>query len=129
MRAIVLSVAALLGLGSSGYGQGLGQNQGLRQNPGSGLGQPQTLKGVYAPPGMSALGQSGKSLTPYGSELGAVGNGPRVTLPNDPAQGQTLPSDVNPRPITDRPGYGSAVINGHRVIVDLNNNRIFQVLD
>jgi hypothetical protein len=29
----------------------------------------------------------------------------------------------------DRPGYGKAVVNGHRVIVDLNSNRIYQVLD
>jgi hypothetical protein len=126
MRAIVLSVAAFLGLGGSGYAQ----SQSLGPKQGSGLNQPQTLRGVYAPPSMSALGQSGKSsLTPSGSELGAVGSGPRVTLPDDPAQGQTLPSEVSPRPIPDRPGYGAAVINGHRVIVELSSNRIFQVLD
>jgi len=127
MRAIVLSVAVLLSLGSLGYGQ----NQGLGQRLGSGLNQPQTLKGVYAPPSMSALGQSGKSsLTPSGPDFGAVGNGPRVLVPGgDPVRGQMLPSDVNPRPISDRPGYGTAVVNGRRVIVDLNSNRVFQVLD
>jgi hypothetical protein len=29
----------------------------------------------------------------------------------------------------DRPGYGTAIVNGHRSIVDLSNNRIIQVMD
>jgi hypothetical protein len=28
-----------------------------------------------------------------------------------------------------RPGYGTAIVNGRRVIVDLNSHRIFQLLD
>jgi Protein of unknown function (DUF1236) len=114
MRAFVLSVALFIGLGSLSYGQN----------------QPQTLKGVYAPPGMSALGQSSKSSTLSGSDLGAVGNGPRVLVPGgDPVRGQVLPNDVTPRPIPDRPGYGAATVNGRRVIVDLNTNRVYQVLN
>ena len=112
MRAIVLSVFVLCGLGSSGYAQ----NQ---------------LKGVYGPPGSSALGASGKSSGGLSSSLGnvPVGGAPRITVPGDPVQGQTLPNDVTPTPIQDRPGYGWVVINGRRAIVDLNTNRIYQISD
>lgn len=112
MRAIVLSITVLCGLGSSGYAQ----NQ---------------LKGVYGPPGSSALGASGKSSGGLSSSLGnvPVGGAPRITVPGDPVQGQTLPNDVTPTPIQDRPGYGWVVINGRRAIVDLNTNRIYQISD
>ena len=112
MRAIVLSIFVFCGLGSSGYAQ----NQ---------------LKGVYGPPGSSALGASGKSSGGLSSSLGnvPVGGAPRITVPGDPVQGQTLPNDVTPTPIPDRPGYGRVVINGRRAIVDLNTNRIYQISD
>ena len=115
MRAVVLSIYVLCGLGSSGYAQN----------------QPQTLKGVYGPPGSSALGAPGKSSGGLSSSLGnvPVGGDPRITVPGDPVQGQTLPNDVTPTPIQDRPGYGRVVINGRRVIVDLNTNRIYQISD
>jgi Protein of unknown function (DUF1236) len=114
MRAIVLSIYVLCGLGSSGFAQN----------------QPQTLKGVYGPPGSSSLGASGKS-SGLSSSLGnvPVGGAPRITVPGDPVQGQTLPNDVTPTPIPDRPGYGRVVINGRRAIVDLNTNRIYQISD
>lgn len=131
MRAIVSSFALVLGLVSSAYAQN------------------QTLKGVYAPPGSAAPGFSSTgsglgstanglptSLNPSATpglpstDLGAVGNGPRVILPGGkPVQGQTLPGDVTSTPIPDRPGYGSVTVNGHRTIVDTRNNRVFQVLD
>lgn len=113
MRAIILSIAVLCGVGSSGYAQ----NQ---------------LKGVYGPPGSSALGaSSGKSSGGLSSSLGNVpiGGAPRITVPGDPVQGQTLPNDVTPTPIPDRPGYGRVVINGRRAVVDLNTNRIYQISD
>jgi len=113
MRATILSIAVFLGLGCAGYGQN----------------QPQSLKGVFAPPSMSALGQSGKAAPSSGSDLGAVGGSPRITLPGQPTRGELLPNDVTPTPIPGRPGYGQVVVNGRRVIVDLNTNRIFQVLD
>jgi hypothetical protein len=50
-------------------------------------------------------------------------------VPGDPVQGQILPDDVNPTPIPGRPGYGTVVVNGRRAIVDLVNNRIFQISD
>jgi hypothetical protein len=118
MRAIVLSVVIFVSLGSSGYAQN----------------QSQTLKGVYGPPNSSALGVTPKStLSPSPStlsapNLGAIGNGPRVIVPGSPARGDTLPSDVTPTPINDRPGYGAVTVNGRRAIVDLRTNRIFQYL-
>ena len=72
--------------------------------------------------------KSGKSSF-SGPDYGAVGNGPRVTISGSAAQGQTLPSNVTPAPISDRPGYGTAIVNGHRSIIDLSNNRIVQVMD
>ena len=110
MRPLVLSFVTLLGMGSLGYAQD------------------QTLRGVYGPPGLPSAKSSGKSTlsTP---DYGAVGAGPRVTIVGDPTQGQALPNGVNPTPIPDRPGYGRAIVNGKRAIIDLNNNRIVQVLD
>jgi hypothetical protein len=119
MRVIVLSIVVFIGLGSFGYAQN----------------QPQTLKGVYGPPGSSALGSpglgaSGKLPSALSTLSNApVGGPPRVTVPGDPVQGQTLPDDVNPTPIAGRPGYGTVVVNGRRAIVDLANNRIFQISD
>jgi hypothetical protein len=118
MRAIPLSIAVFIGLGSLGYAQN----------------QPQTLKGVYGPPGSSALGSSGigaSSKSSLGSPLSnaPVGGPPRINVPGDPVQGQILPDDVNPTPIPGRPGYGTVVVNGRRAIVDLVNNRIYQISD
>jgi hypothetical protein len=138
MRAFVLSVVVFVGLGSFGYGQN----------------QPQTLKGVYGPPGSSALGSSGLGGSGLGGGLGGSGlgasgkssstlsapdmgpiggpiggSGPRVIVPGTPVQSQTLPDDVTPTPLPDRPGYGAVVVNGRRAVVDLRNNRIFQISD
>ena len=139
MRAIILSIVVLSGLGCAGHAQN----------------QPQTLKGVYAPPGMwgqgsssspgssglgssglgasglgAGLGSSGKSSpTLSAPDLGAVGVGPRFIVPGKPGRGDTLPQDVAATPIPDRPGYGAVVVNGRRVIVNLNTNRIVQFSD
>lgn len=114
MRALFLLSVVFFATGSLGYAQD--QSGGLR--------------GVYAPPGLpsAAPAKSGKS-TLSAPNYGAVGNGPRVTVSGEPTQGQLLPNGVNPAPISDRPGYGSAIVNGRRAIIDLNSNRIVQVLD
>jgi hypothetical protein len=109
MRALILFWVTLLAMGSSGYAQ-------------------DQLRGVYAPPGLPPAAKSGKSSF-TGLEPGAIGNGPRVTIVGKAAEGQTLPSNVSPAPISDRPGYGTAIVNGHRSIIDLSNNRIVQVTD
>ena len=95
-----------------------------------GFAQDQTLRGVFAPPGAAPLGAA-KSGTPATGALNprAIGVGPRVTIQGGAAQGQTLPSNVTPAPMSDRPGYGTAIVNGHRSIIDLSNNRIVQVMD
>ena len=125
MRAIIPYVIVLSSLGlASGHAQN----------------QPQTLKGVYAPPGMSGLGSSGQGSSGLGSsgkssstlsapDLGAVGVGQRFIVPGKPSRGDTLPQDVTATPIPDRPGYGAVTVNGRRVIVNLNTNRIVQTLD
>ena len=112
MRALVVSFVALLGTGTLGFAQD------------------QSLRGVYGPPG-AAPPAAAKSGQPAASapDYGAIGNGPRVTIVGKAAQGQMLPSNVAPAPISDRPGYGIAIVNGHRSIIDLSNNRIVQVTD
>jgi hypothetical protein len=130
MRAIALSVVVFVALGSSGYAQNL---KGVYGPPGSpGLGS----SGLGGGLGGSGLGGSGKSsstlsapdLGPVGGAVGGL-SGPRVTVPGTPVQGQTLPDDVTATPLPDRPGYGAVVVNGRRAIVDLRNNRIFQISD
>ncbi|HSU99790.1 MAG TPA: hypothetical protein VLI91_06775 [Roseiarcus sp.] len=111
MRALVVSFVVLMTSGSLGFAQD------------------QTLRGVYGPAG--AAPPAARSGTPAAAALGSgpIGVGPRVTIAGKAAEGQTLPSDVSPAPISDRPGYGTAIVNGHRSIIDLNNNRIVQVTD
>jgi hypothetical protein len=111
MRALVLSSAALLAMGSLAWAQD------------------QTLRGVYGPPGLTPPAKSVGKSTLAPPNFDAVGNGPRVILDRKPAQGDILPSDVRPAPIPDRPGYGTATVNGRRTIIDLSNNRIFQILN
>lgn len=111
MRALVVSFVALLVTASLGFAQD------------------QSLRGVYDPPGAAPPpAKSGKPAT-SALDTGAVGVGPRVTIVGKAAEGQTLPSNVTPAPISDRPGYGTAIVNGHRSIIDLSNNRIIQVMD
>ena len=110
MRALVLFCLALLAMGSSGYAQ-------------------DQLKGVYNPPGWAPpAAKSGKPAT-SALDSGAIGNGPRITIAGGAVEGNTLPSEVTPAPMSDRPGYGTAIVNGHRSIIDLSNNRIVQVMD
>ena len=113
MRALAVSFVALMGTASLGFAQD------------------QTLRGVYGPPGAAALPKSGKSgkSSFSGLDPGAIGVGPRVTIGGKAVEGQTLPGSVTPLPMPDRPGYGTAIVNGHRSIIDLSNNRIVQVMD
>jgi hypothetical protein len=111
MRALVLSYVALLAMGSFADAQN------------------QTLRGVYAPPGLPPPAKTVGKSTLSAPNYDALGTGPRVTISGEPTRGEMLPNNVTPAPIPDRPGYGKAVVNGRRVIVDLNNNRIYQILD
>ena len=110
MRALAVSCVALLATGYSCCAQ-------------------EQLRGVFGPPGSTPpAAKSGKS-TLSAPNYGAVGNGPRVTVSGQPTRGQLLPNGVNPAPISDRPGYGTAIVNGRRAIIDLSSNRIVQVQD
>jgi hypothetical protein len=111
MRALILFCLTLLAMASSSYAQ-------------------DQLRGVFSPPGAAPLGAT-KSGTPAAGALSSspIGVGPRVTIQGGAAQGQTLPNNVSPLPMPDRPGYGTAIVNGHRSIIDLSNNRIVQVMD
>jgi hypothetical protein len=95
-----------------------------------GFAQDQTLRGVFGPPGATAPAAR-KSGAPAAGSLSSspLGVGPRVTIVGKAVEGQTLPGNVTPLPMSDRPGYGTAIVNGHRSIIDLSNNRIVQVMD
>ena len=54
---------------------------------------------------------------------------PNVTMPGEAQVGQALPQGVTPSPMSDRPGYGRAIVNGHNAIVDTNSNQIVQFSD
>jgi hypothetical protein len=110
MRKIVLSLVALFGMGTAGFAQG-----------------------VYAPPGPAwptapGSGKSCKASKPTleAPNYGPLDGGPAVTVNGTVSQGTQLPNDVSPTPIPDRPGYGAAIVNGHRAIVDLNSNSVVQ---
>jgi hypothetical protein len=110
MRTLFLFCVVLMGTASFAYAQ-------------------DQLRGVYGPPGAAPPpSKSGKATAApdYGF---AIGTGPRVTIVGGAYEGQTVPSSVSPTPISDRPGYGTAIVNGHRSIINLNNNRIVQVMD
>lgn len=114
MHKILLSLVALFGMGTAGFAQ-------------------DTLRGVYAPPGLTSPtapggGKSGKANKPtFGApNYGPIDGGPVVTVPGAVSQGTQLPNDVSPTPIPDRPGYGAAIVNGHRAIVDLSTNSVYQ---
>jgi hypothetical protein len=115
MRKILISLVALFGMGTAGFAQ-------------------DTLRGVYQPPGPAwptapGAGKSRKASKPMleaSPNYGPVDGSPIVTVPGTVSQGTQLPNNVSPTPIPGRPGYGTAIVNGHRAIVDLNSNSVFQ---
>jgi hypothetical protein len=111
MRKIVISLLALFGTGTAGFAQ-------------------DTLRGVYQPPGTAppTAAGSGKTGKPtlQAPNYGPLDGGPIVAVPGKVSQGTQLPNDVSPTPIPGRPGYGAAIVNGHRAIVDLTNNSVYQ---
>ena len=112
MRPLAISLVVLIGTASLG------------------LAQDQTLRGVFPPPGAVPPAAATSGAPAAGAlSAGPIGVGPRVTIVGKAIEGQTLPHDVSPLPISDRPGYGRAIVNGHHSIIDLNNNRIVRVLD
>ena len=103
----------------------LNTNRVLQQDNGpvgGPLGGP--VGGMVGPEG-SSLGEPRPSLgSPYGSQ--------RTPGPRAGSSGAISPSQIVPRnvPVTPQPGgVGSAVINGQRVLVDPNTNRVLRVLN
>jgi hypothetical protein len=88
---------------------------------------PGHLRGVYGPSRTQAA-------TPLSSHLSGSANSnqdnvPSVSIPGTVRDGQSLPEGVQVSPMSDRPGYGRARVNGRLAIIDLNGNRIVQFLD
>ena len=116
--AAILSLAALAALGSPALAQDSGQ-----------------LRGVYGPvqswptaPGRSGAGKGAKP-TLTNPDPGPLDGGPVATVPGTVRRGTVLPGDIHPAPIAGRPGYGAAIVNGERVIVDMSTNTVFQSPD
>jgi hypothetical protein len=108
MRAMHLAfLATLLAIPSAGYAQDDGPvggkvGPGLESTPG---------------PGAPTWAH------PYGSPLGVGTAG----YSDGVRAGQVVPDNV---PVTPRPGgMGTAFVNGHRVLVDPNSNRIMRVFN
>ena len=112
-------ILAVLAIPSVGYAQ---QDNGPVGGP---------VGGMVGPGGSSSPGQPGPSLgSPYGSPTRA---GPVTGSSGAIAPGQVgwrrvvvdgVPQNVRVTPRAD--GIGSAFINGQRVLVDLNTNRVLQ---
>jgi len=106
-------IAAALAIPSIGYAQ---QDNG-------------PVGGMVGPGGSSSLAPSpGQPRPSLGSPYGTPPTpGPRAGFSGSVAPGQVVPQNVL---ITPRPGgLGSAWINGQRVLVDPNTNRIIRVLN
>jgi hypothetical protein len=111
MRASYIAViAAALAIPTVGYSQDNGPVGG---KVGPDLGASPTQPG----PSVGSRGPYGTPLPP----------GPRAGYSGSVTPGQVVPQNV---PITPQPGgNGSAFIQGHRVLVDPNTNRVLRVFN
>jgi hypothetical protein len=130
MRRFVLSLVVLSAAASASYAQ---QKSALPA-----LGSPDTasggLRGVYGPVSSSTgqlRGVYGPSRTPAATPLSSRLSGsanssliPSVSIPGTVREGQLLPEGVQASPMSDRPGFGRALVNGRSAIIDLNSDRI-----
>jgi hypothetical protein len=118
MRASQIAIiAAVLAIPSVGYSQ---QDNGPVGGP---------VGGMVGPGGSSSLGPSlGQPRPSLGSQYRApLTGGPRAGSSGSLTPGQVVPQNV---PVTPRPGgMGSAWVNGHRVLVDPNTNRVLRVFN
>jgi hypothetical protein len=139
MRKFVLSFIGLLAIGSAAYAQdnsgalrgvyGPGQS-GIQATGVGGLGRPaasRPLSGVFGP-GQSAAAPPPISSTPT-PDRGTSAAAQNVLVSGSVSLGQALPYSIRATPIPDRPGYGLAVINGQRAIIEQMTNRVSQFLD
>ncbi len=85
---------------------------------------PGHLNGVYGVGQPSLTTSLPSTITgPSSSNSGSV---PTVTVPGAAMEGQSLPQGAMATPMSDRPGYGRAMVNGRPAIIDMNDNRIVQ---
>ena len=106
-------IAAVLAIPSVGYAQ---QDNG-------------PVGGMVGPEGSSSLGPSlGQPRPSLGSPYGSTPRrGPLAGSSGPVSPSQIVPQNV---PVTPQPGgMGSAFINGHRVLVDPNTNRVMRVFN
>ncbi len=122
MRRFVLSLAVLFVAASVGHAQQ--KSTLLPAFSSSGSGQ---LRGVYGPPQSAAPTSLPTTIT--GSSSATSDSVPNVTMPGDAQVGQALPQGVTSAPMSDRPGFGRAIVNGRNAIVDTNSNQIVQFSD
>lgn len=127
MRQIFVSLVVLLYAGTAGYAQ---NNSGLMgvYGPGQTIPTaPAAVGGVYGP-GQSAPAALPQPTAPASASEDAAS--PQAALISGPPfPGRALPMGINPIPLPDRPGYGTAVVNGHTAIVERGTNRIVQLLN
>jgi hypothetical protein len=122
MRRLVLSLAVSFVATSVADAQ---EKSTLQPAFSSGSGQ---LRGVYGPPQSAAPTTLPTTIT--GSSSATSDSVPNVTMPAGEAHvGRTLPQGVIASPMSDRPGYGRAIVNGRNAIVDTNSNQIVQFSD
>ena len=137
MRNFVLSFIGLLAIGSAAYAQdnsgalrgvyGPGQS-GIQATGVGGLGRPaasRPLSGVFGPGQSAAAPPPTSSTSDHGTSVAA----PNVLVSGSVSLGQALPYSIRATPIPDRPGYGLAVINGQRAIIEQMTNRVSQFLE
>jgi hypothetical protein len=114
MRPLYVSlVASMLAVPSAGYAQD----------------DPTANRGVFAP-GQRAAARPGQPIfTLPGRAPVAIPAQPAVAVPGPASPGQFLPSIIIPTPIPGQPGFGSAMVNGRRAIIEQGTNRIVQYLE
>lgn len=106
---------------------------------------PHALRGVFGP-GQSAddsavgrgIAGPGQGSVPVPAQPPAaltrrldanIPSQPAVSVPGPAAAGQALPFSIIPTPVPGQPGYGSAMINGRRAIIEQGTNRIVRYVD
>jgi hypothetical protein len=127
MRQIFVSLAVLLYAGTAGDAQ---DNSGLAGVYGPGQTAqpaPAAVGGIYGP------GQSAPAAPPPPATSSSAPEDttqpPEMLVPGPPLPGRALPIGSNPLPLSDRPGYGTMIVNGHTAIVERGTNRIIQLLN
>ena len=127
MRKFVLSLVVLLEMGAAVSAQD--QLRGVYGPPSA---APGSLGGVYGSPQAPSLPRTLPNKFPNtvsAPNYEAEASGPAISVPGVAQRGVALPASIKLTAIPGRPGYGAAVVNGHRAVIDLNTHRIFQLLD